>query len=165
MRYHERTKHHFARFAPGPGQLDWANQPDPFRRFEGAPLTRLPLLAPDDEPRPPPYDSLYAPGAVASAPRELRALSRLFEYALSLSAWKQAGGTRWALRGSARPDAKAGQAPEAAVEGDEEREDLRDGLLPLFQVEVRERDLGHGMQLCIIRQLHLSSYPSRLSVG
>jgi hypothetical protein len=28
----------------------------------------------------------------------LRALSRLFEYALSLSAWKQAGGTRWALR-------------------------------------------------------------------
>jgi len=28
----------------------------------------------------------------------LRALSRLFEYALSLSAWKQAGDTRWALR-------------------------------------------------------------------
>ena len=98
MRYHERTKHHFARFAPGPGQLDWANQPDPFRRFEGAPLTRLPLLAPGDEPGPPPYDSLYAPGAVASAPRDLRALSRLLEYALSLSAWKQAGGTRWALR-------------------------------------------------------------------
>jgi SagB-type dehydrogenase family enzyme len=98
MRYHERTKHHFARFAPGPGQLDWANQPDPFRRFEGAPLTRLPLLAPDEEPRPPAYESLYAPGAVASAPRDLRALSRFFEHALSLSAWKQAGGTRWALR-------------------------------------------------------------------
>jgi SagB-type dehydrogenase family enzyme len=98
MRYHERTKHHFARFAPGPGRLDWANQPDPFRRFEGAPLTRLPLLAPDDEPRSPAYDSLYAPGAVASAPVDVRALSRLLEYALALSAWKQAGGTRWALR-------------------------------------------------------------------
>ena len=98
MRYHERTKHHFARFAPGPGRLDWANQPDPFRRFEGAPLTRLPLLAPDDEPRPPAYDSLYAPGAVASAPPDLRALSRLLEYSLALSAWKQAGSTRWALR-------------------------------------------------------------------
>jgi SagB-type dehydrogenase family enzyme len=98
MRYHERTKHHFARFAPGPGRLDWANQPDPFRRFEGAPLARLPLLAPDDEPRPPAYDSLYAPGAVASAPVDLRALSRLLEYSLALSAWKQAGGTRWALR-------------------------------------------------------------------
>src|SRR2546426_1788309 len=99
MRYHERTKHHFARFAPGPGQLDWANQPDPFRRFEGAPLTRLPLLAPDDEPRPPAYESLYAPGAVAtSAALDLRSLSRLLEYALALSAWKEAGGTRWALR-------------------------------------------------------------------
>jgi hypothetical protein len=38
MRYHERTKHHLNRFAPGPGQLDWANQPDPFRRYAGAPL-------------------------------------------------------------------------------------------------------------------------------
>jgi SagB-type dehydrogenase family enzyme len=98
MRYHERSKHRFNRFAPGPGGLDWANQPDPFRRFEGAPLTRLPLLAPEDEPRSPAYDSLYAPGAVASAPVDLRSLSRLLEHALALSAWKQAGGTRWALR-------------------------------------------------------------------
>jgi SagB-type dehydrogenase family enzyme len=98
MRYHERTKHHFARFAPGPGQLDWTNQPDPFRRFAGAPLTRLPLLAPDEEPRAPAYDALYAPGAVPAAPPDLRALSRLLEHALALSAWKQAGGTRWALR-------------------------------------------------------------------
>jgi SagB-type dehydrogenase family enzyme len=98
MRYHERTKHHFARFAPGPGQLDWANQPDPFRRFEGAPLTRLPLLGPDDEPRPPPYDSLYAKDAVKTAAVHLRSISRLLEYALALSAWKEAYGTRWALR-------------------------------------------------------------------
>jgi SagB-type dehydrogenase family enzyme len=98
MRYHERTKHHFFRFAAGPGGLDWANQPDPFRRFEGAPLTRLPLLTPEEEPRSPAYESLYARGAVPAAPVDLRALSRLFEYALALSAWKQAGGTRWALR-------------------------------------------------------------------
>jgi SagB-type dehydrogenase family enzyme len=98
MRYHERTKHHFARFAPGPGRLDWANQPDPFRRFQGAPLIRLPLLAPDDEPHPPGYDDLYSPGSVTSVPLDLRALSRLLEYALALSAWKEAGGTRWALR-------------------------------------------------------------------
>src|SRR2546423_12838047 len=98
MRYHERTKHHFARFAPGPGRLDWANQPDPFRRFEGAPLTRLPLLGPDDEPVSPEYESLYTPSTVASVPVDVRALSRLLEYALALSAWKEAGGTRWALR-------------------------------------------------------------------
>src|SRR6266478_498191 len=82
MRYHERTKHHFNRFAPGPGQLDWANQPDPFRRYAGAPLIQLPILKADEEPLPPAYDSLYAPGAVASVPMSIRALSRLLEYAL-----------------------------------------------------------------------------------
>src|SRR5256885_6655597 len=98
MRYHERTKHHFNRFAPGPGGLDWANHPDPFRRYAEAPLTRLPILKAEEEPLSPAYESLYEPGAVASVPVSVRALSRLLEYALALSAWKQAGGTRWALR-------------------------------------------------------------------
>ena len=26
MRYHERSKHRFNRFARGPGELDWANE-------------------------------------------------------------------------------------------------------------------------------------------
>lgn len=30
------------RYARGPGRLDWASQPDPFRRYEGAPLLHLP---------------------------------------------------------------------------------------------------------------------------
>jgi len=98
MRYHERTKHHFNRFAAGPGQLDWANQPDPFRRYAGAALTRLPLLGPDEPPVSPPYESLYVRGAVPAVPLTIRSLSRLLEYSLALSAWKQAGTTRWALR-------------------------------------------------------------------
>ena len=40
--YHERTKHHFHRYAAALG-LDWATQPDPFRRYIGADLVRLPL--------------------------------------------------------------------------------------------------------------------------
>src|SRR5207244_3267692 len=36
--------------------------------------------------------------AVPAAPLDVRSLSRLLEYALALSAWKEAGGTRWALR-------------------------------------------------------------------
>jgi hypothetical protein len=32
MHYHERTKHQFNRYADGPGQLDWANQPNPLCR-------------------------------------------------------------------------------------------------------------------------------------
>ena len=98
MRYHERSKHHFNRFAPGPGRLDWANQPDPFRRYAGAALTRLPILGPGEEPVSPAYEDLFKPGAVPAAPLTLRTLSRLLEYALALSAWKQAGATRWALR-------------------------------------------------------------------
>ena len=98
LRYHERSKHRFNRFAEGPGALDWANQPDPFRRYAGAALTRLPILGPDEEPLSPAYESLYARGAVPVAPVTARTLSRLLEYALALSAWKQAGGTRWALR-------------------------------------------------------------------
>ena len=98
MRYHQQTKHHFNRTARGPGELDWANQPDPFRRYEGAALVRLPVLGPDEEPLAPCYERLYGPGAVASAPVTIRTLSRLFEFALALSAWKRAGGTRWALR-------------------------------------------------------------------
>lgn len=95
LRYHERTKHHFNRFAAGPGRLDWANQPDPFRRYAGAPLTALPLLAAEVSPA---YDDLFTPGAVRAAPLTLGTLSRLLEYSLALSAWKQAGATRWALR-------------------------------------------------------------------
>jgi SagB-type dehydrogenase family enzyme len=98
MRYHERTKHRLNRYAHGPGQLDWDNQPNPFRRYEGACLIHLPILGPDEVPLSPSYEDLYRPGSVPSAPPTLRSLSRLFEYALAISAWKQAGATRWALR-------------------------------------------------------------------
>jgi SagB-type dehydrogenase family enzyme len=98
LRYHERTKHQFHRYARSAGTLDWVNQPNPFRRYEGAPLTRLPILGAEEEPLSPRYQEIYRRGAVPSAPLTVRSLSRLFEYALALSAWKQAGGTRWALR-------------------------------------------------------------------
>src|SRR4029077_764781 len=98
MRYHQETKHHFSRFARSLGYLDWANQPDPFRRYQGAPLFALPLLRPADAPASPLYEDLYRPGAIASAPLTVASVSRLFEYSLSTSAWKQAGEVRWALR-------------------------------------------------------------------
>ena len=98
MRYHQETKHHFNRYARALGHLDWANQPNPFRRYDGAELIRLPVLRVEEEPLSPPYDHVYRPEAVPSVPVTLRTLSRLLEYALALSAWKQAGETRWALR-------------------------------------------------------------------
>ena len=98
MRYHQETKHHFFRSARSLGYMDWANQPDPFRRFEGAPLIPLPLLKPDDAPLSPLYEDLYCPGAIAGAPVTVRTLSRFLEYSLAISAWKQSGEVRWALR-------------------------------------------------------------------
>ena len=42
--YHEQTKHHFHRYARSAGSLDWANQPNPFRCYEGVTAVKLPLL-------------------------------------------------------------------------------------------------------------------------
>ena len=98
IRYHEETKHQFMRYARSLGYLDWANQPDPFRRFEGAPLFQLPLLNAQEPPVTPRYDDLYRPETVAAQPVTCESLSRFLAYALSITAWKQAGDVRWALR-------------------------------------------------------------------
>ena len=98
IHYHLQTKHHFNRYARALGYLDWANQPDPFRRFEGAELIRFPLLNPDEEPLSPVYDAIYQRGTVGCQSLTQRTLSRFFEFALALSAWKRAGESEWALR-------------------------------------------------------------------
>lgn len=97
IEYHERTKHHLHRYAASPGHLDWANQPDPFRRFDGAPLIRLAIGgAPLDEG--PSFDAIASGEPVEPAIVNLRTLSSFFEFSLALSAWKQFGASRWALR-------------------------------------------------------------------
>ena len=96
--YHIETKHQFNRYARSLGYLDWANQPNPFRRFEGARLIPLPLLTPNEEPPSPSYHAMYEQGAISSQPVNVRTLSRFFEFALALSAWKKAGDSEWALR-------------------------------------------------------------------
>ena len=93
--YHERTKHHPHRFAPSLGYLDWASQPDPFRRYSGASLVRLPL---PDAQRAPPYWRLYVADSMESVPLSLDSLSLFFRYALSLTAWKRVHETTWSLR-------------------------------------------------------------------
>lgn len=93
--YHERSKHHLERYAPGPGGLDWATQPDPFRRFEGSPWLELPLLATDV---PIGWDALFAPTGLPAQAMNAGTVAQLFELSLGLSAWKSHGGNRWALR-------------------------------------------------------------------
>ena len=96
--YHQQSKHDFNRYARALGYMDWANQPDPFRRYEGTPLTRLPILKPQEEPVSPAYHDLYRGNTIPVEPLTIKSLSRFFEYSLSITAWKEYGGNRWALR-------------------------------------------------------------------
>ena len=93
--YHERSKHRHDRYAASPGYLDWATQPDPFRRYAGAHLVRMPR---PELGRPLPYWQLHALGDVPSEPLSLDSLSLFFRYALSLTAWKRLHETTWSLR-------------------------------------------------------------------
>jgi len=88
--YHDATKHRFDRFARSAGRLDWATQPNPFRRYHGAPLLELPHE---------PFGAGVVAGALpATATLTLASIGELCRCAFGLSAWKSYGGSRWALR-------------------------------------------------------------------
>ena len=93
--YHERTKHYPGRFARGPAFMDWATQPNPFRRFEGALRLPLELVPVGDQPR---YQPAFVPGSIPPARLGRLSLSQLLQDSLALSAWKETGEARWSLR-------------------------------------------------------------------
>lgn len=95
LHYHDTTKHHPRRYARSLGYLDWATQPDPFRRYAGAPTV---LLLTGQRERDPAYDALFERGAVPPAPLTRPSISQFFEHALAITAWKLYGDTRWSLR-------------------------------------------------------------------
>ena len=94
--YHDRTKHHFQRYAAGPGGLDWATQPDPFRRYAESVQLPLPLLA-EDAPAAR-YGDLYQAGAISPRPCNMQNVAAMLELCFGLSASKQHGANQWALR-------------------------------------------------------------------
>jgi SagB-type dehydrogenase family enzyme len=93
--YHDRTKHHPERYARGPDGLDWATQPDPFRRFNGSPVLKLPLADRDDTPA---AAILFGAGTVPPQPFTLNVLGLFFELSMGLSARKEIPGMSWYLR-------------------------------------------------------------------
>ncbi|MBG7132484.1 SagB/ThcOx family dehydrogenase [Pseudomonas aeruginosa] len=95
LSYHRLSMHRPERYAPGPGGLDWATQPAPFRQYRGCRQIEL-LHRPLEES--PPYDGVFSGPAAAPSRLDRRSLSQMLYDGLALSAWKQAGGTRWALR-------------------------------------------------------------------
>ncbi len=108
--YHQATKHTYHSVRANAHYLDWSNQPDPFRAYEGAPITELP-----PEPGFPNIGTFSAMGALAGrariaseinsedcAPIQMDAiwLSRLLWHSMAISAWKKVPRTanRYSLR-------------------------------------------------------------------
>ncbi len=75
--------------------MDWANEPVPFRSYEGAALSRLPFLAQDPAGG---FLSLFDRSGSQPLPLSLEHIASMLELSMGLSAWKSFGGNRWALR-------------------------------------------------------------------
>jgi SagB-type dehydrogenase family enzyme len=93
--YHERSKHHLRRYAPGPGYLDWANQPDPFRSYGDAPRVELTL---DADSLDTDFNAVRAGRLPVATPFARDSIAVLLELSLAISAWKSLRDTSWALR-------------------------------------------------------------------
>ena len=86
--YHLRTKHQPQAMARGPARMDWANQPNPFRNYDGSSLIKLEQAGFDDS-----GDSKSGPSAL-----NMKSLSSLFFESLALSGQKSLAGSKWHLR-------------------------------------------------------------------
>lgn len=92
--YHQRTKHSLNAYARGPAALDWDDQPEAFRWYDGAARVELPFTADSIDTR---YIDIYDAHPVPN-PLSLDNLSAMLERSMGLAAWKQYGAARWALR-------------------------------------------------------------------
>jgi SagB-type dehydrogenase family enzyme len=98
--YHHQTKHCFQYYARSSKFLDWANQPNPFRRYLGSPFFSLQLI---DQNKwnyfEPSYQEIFHHNRNQNAlPVTYQTISRFLELSLGLTAWKQAGKSTWSLR-------------------------------------------------------------------
>jgi SagB-type dehydrogenase family enzyme len=93
--YHQRTKHYPHRYARSAGYLDWESEPNPFRRYEGAPLVRLPLLKKDSDGI---FQGMFDRKGIEPRPFTIENIACFLELSLGLSAWKSYGENSWALR-------------------------------------------------------------------
>jgi SagB-type dehydrogenase family enzyme len=105
--YHHATKHSYHSVRTNPHFLDWRNQPDPFRTYEGASLIKLPA-----ESGFPMAGTFATMAALAKGTRtdggskfqevqlDMAWLSRLLWHSMAISAWKKVPRTsdRYSLR-------------------------------------------------------------------
>ena len=114
LRYHAESCHVHPRLYARGGQMDWANQPDKFRRFLGAVCLDLPRSGPQ---------VVVAESEKFSRLRNLDSLGVLMHDAAGLTAWKSQGGdVKYSLR--ANPSSGALQPLEIFVFGAFEENEL-----------------------------------------
>jgi SagB-type dehydrogenase family enzyme len=96
--YHDSTKHSVESLRRAAHVLDWANMPNPFRHYEGAPVIDLPANPPPLEA--PALDVLNGVSGGKSAEEGPTFLSQLLFYSAAISASKRVRSTgyRYALR-------------------------------------------------------------------
>jgi SagB-type dehydrogenase family enzyme len=95
LAYHARTKHRPERYAAGPETLDWDAQPNPFREFEGCARIGLSLGSASIGTS---FANIYTPGSVPPVPPSIGSVGLLLRLSMGLTAWKEYGPDRWALR-------------------------------------------------------------------
>jgi SagB-type dehydrogenase family enzyme len=93
--YHNRTKHQFNAYAKAPEFLDWDEQPNPFRHFNGSETVELPLLKAELSCL---FSDLDSPTNINAKPLTLENIGAMLELSFGLSAWKAFEPDRWALR-------------------------------------------------------------------
>ena len=91
--YHETTKHAQQRYARSLGYMDWSTQPNPFRNYNGSESIELPLSTNNATP---PYHLLDTD--LPPAPLLKESLSQLLQFSMGIAAWKESGGSSWAVR-------------------------------------------------------------------
>lgn len=92
-RYHAQTKHFRDRYARSLGYMDWANQPNPFREYQGAKKIFLASSLNQDTP---PYSALDTD--VKTAGLNIDNVASLFRFGMGIAAYKTNGVNTWAVR-------------------------------------------------------------------
>ncbi len=98
--YHQASKHNFKAYAPHPQLPDMLIKPDLFLNYSG---TQLLLLDKWSEEQTevevfPAYEQAFSPEELKPSEMNKENISRLFFDSFAISAWRQAGATKWPLR-------------------------------------------------------------------
>ena len=93
--YHQQTKHGLNGYAKGPESIDWDAQPDAFRTYSDAPIIDFPLELSLSGPL---FKDFFKRQTIIPEGLSVATLSELLRHSLGVSAWKQLGDAKWALR-------------------------------------------------------------------